>query len=292
LFLDSGRDRELVIARLDEKGNPVATPDVEQLVAEFKRNNIGAWIPDPLVRLHRLDENDNSQMDFFVATLAQIARDANVAILAPHHFRKGGQGGDADAFRGASAVINAARAAVSLTRMTAEEASGVFKVPEHERWRYLRVENAKLNTAPPPEHAVWLRLVSVALPNGPGGEVGDKVQTVERWYPPSPFEALSMDGMVAALDEIEAGEDGEYFTARRGGKTTRWAGEVLQRHAQQPMSDAQAQGILRRWLESGLLINTTYKSVAQRKVRERVAVDQALKADLTRQTSGGSVSLD
>jgi hypothetical protein len=285
LFLDSGRDRELVIAALDERGNLVATADVAQLVAEFKRHNIGVWIPDPLVRLHRLDENSNDHMDFFMTVCAQIAREANIAVLLPHHFRKGGGGGDADAFRGASAVINAARSAVSLTRMTAEEA-GPFKVPGHERWRYLKVENAKLNTAPPPEHAVWLKLVSVGLPNGVGGEEGDNVQTVERWYPPSPFEALSMRGMVSCLDEIEAGEDGDYFTASKRGKSNeRWVGNVLQRHCHEPLDDRRAQSIVNQWLQNGLLVEGSYKN-REYKMVACVRVDPSKRSELAGQAGG------
>jgi hypothetical protein len=285
LFLDSGRDRELVIAALDERGNLVATADVAQLVAEFKRHNIGVWIPDPLVRLHRLDENSNDHMDFFMTVCAQIAREANIAVLLPHHFRKGGGGGDQDSFRGASAVINAARSAVSLTRMTAEEA-GPFKVPGHERWRYLKVENAKLNTAPPPEHAVWLKLVSVGLPNGVGGEEGDNVQTVERWYPPSPFEALSMRGMVSCLDEIEAGEEGDYFTASKRGKSNeRWVGNVLQRHCHEPLDDRRAQAIVNQWLQNGLLIEGSYKN-REYKMVACVRVDPSKRSELEGQAGG------
>lgn len=284
LPMRSGRDRELIIARRNESG-AIITPDADGIVAVLKEKKIGAVVVDPFVRSHRLVENSNEEMDVVVATWARIATEANVAVLLVHHFNKGGHGGDADAFRGASAVINAARAAISLSRMTELEAEKLG-VPNWERWRYLRADNAKLNTAPPPQAAVWLRLVSVALPNGPLGGEGDNVQTVERWYPRSPWADFPMNDVVACLTAIDAGSEGEFYTATRQGKVAnRWAGDVVHQHIKREIDDQQAQGIINQWLQSGLLVVTDYYSTGkQYKTRKGVRVDRAKLSEM--QASG------
>lgn len=281
LFLNSGQDNVLVIAKLVEKGRAIPTETVEQIISQVREHNIAVLIVDPFVRSHRLTENSNDEMDLVASLWARIAKEGNCAVLLLHHFKKGGQGGDADAFRGASALVNAARAAITLTRMTSDDAARL-RVENREKWRYLKVENAKLNTAPPPEDSVWLRLVSVPLHNGRMGSEGDKVQTVERWHPPSPWEALTMAEVLLILDAIEAGENGEYFTVTRRGKDAdRWAGNIVYKHASQPLSDYQVVKVLNDWLQSKLLVETTYHSPKQRKVRACVRVDPTLRAKMT-----------
>jgi hypothetical protein len=114
------------------------------------------------------------------------------------------------------------------------------------------------------------------------------VQTVERFHPPSPFKFLSMEGMVACLDEIEAGVEGEYFsTNRRGTKSERWAGEAIQRHANTLLNDAQTTEVINQWLRSGLLSESTYYSPKQRRNRGCVRVDLSKRDELVNQTGGG-----
>jgi hypothetical protein len=283
LFMNSGRDRELTVATRNERGVAIATEDVARIVAQVREKGIGVVIVDPFVRSHKLEENSNVEMDFVAALWARVATEANCAVLLVHHFRKGGEGGDADAFRGASAVINAARAAISLTRMTLGEAANL-RVEMKDRWRYLRVDNAKLNTAPPPQDAVWLKLVSVPLPNGPGGNAGDNVQTVERWQPPSPWEGLTAVAMVAVLEQLAQGVDGEFYApSRRGKDNERWAGNVVLEHAGTTTSEDQARYIIGQWLKSGLLVEGKYHSQKQRRDRVCVRPDPAMLTELKAQ---------
>ena len=114
LFLDSGRDRPLIIAEVSD-GVTVAMPVVDDLISELKRRNIRLLIVDPFVKSHRLEENRNEQIDFATSLWSKVADAADCAVLLLHHFRKGGGvSGEAASFRGASAMIDAARAAVSL----------------------------------------------------------------------------------------------------------------------------------------------------------------------------------
>ena len=58
------------------------------------------------------------------------------------------------------------------------------RLEESDRWRYVRVDSAKVNIAPAAATATWFRLVGVPLGNAnvvyPSG---DEVQTVEPWTP-------------------------------------------------------------------------------------------------------------
>jgi hypothetical protein len=248
LYLDSGREQPLILATRLPDGSTVATPLVEALIAELTRRQVRLLIIDPFVKSHRLEENRNDQVDFAATLWSQVADAAGCAILLVHHFRKGGIAGDADAFRGASALVDAARAAVALSVMSEREAES-FKVPADQRRFHVRADNAKLNLAPPPDRAVWLQLRSVDLPNG------DRVQAVQRWEPPTAWEGLSGAALLEVLREIDAAPDDDLWCVRKQAGD-RWAGKLLTRLGDR--SEQQAGSVLTSWEQSGLLRQVTF----------------------------------
>lgn len=257
LFLNSGRNRPLVVATVLKDGTIVASPIVPLIVAEIKRQGIDVFIVDPFIRSHRVSENVNEQIDAVAALWAQVASEANCAVLLVHHFRKGGASSDAASFRGASALIDAARAALGMATMSPEEANRLG-VDDDSRWRHIRVDNAKLNLAPPPDSATWLRLVSVNLDNGSDGRPADQVQTVERWEPPSPWDGMPWSMVMRILDKISAGPSPGEFYAFSPQAKDRWAGVVLIEEACK--TSGQAKAVLKRWKETGVLEDSTYAS--------------------------------
>jgi hypothetical protein len=177
--------------------------------------------------------------------------------------------------RGAKALTDAARSAALLTPMTAEEARHL-SVPERERWRHVRLDDAKANMAPRADAAQWFRLESVALGNHtPLYPHGDSVAAIAAWKPPSPFRQLSPVECNRALDKIAAGiGDGAAFSAHRTGRATeRWAGSVLVRGF--GLDEADATRVIAAWLRSGLLVEEEYRHPTQRKLRMGVRVDDA-----------------
>jgi hypothetical protein len=219
------------------------------------------------VKSHRLEENRNEQIDAAVTAWSKVADMAQCSVLLVHHFRKGGQSGDQDAFRGASALIDASRAAVSLAPMSEQDAEFVGIDPKEAR-RFVRVDNAKLNLTPRPEEAHWLELVSVHI------DSGDDVQAVRAWQRPGAFGDLSIDDCNAILDEIARAQDtSEPYTAHRTG-SARWGGYAAVTVAAErgvQLSDGQAAGVLRAWLTSGCLIESEYRDTARR-VRKCIRV--------------------
>jgi hypothetical protein len=277
LFLDSGRDRPLIVSRLVDDV-AMRMPVVGALTEELRARQIGALFVDPIVDTHSLPENDNVSMNAYCAIWNEVAEKAGCAVMLAHHFRKGGIGGDADAFRGAGALIGKARVAISLANMSAEEAQKLGVEPSYRLW-HIRLDNAKRNLAAPPTEAEWLRLESVDL------ATGDSVQALRRWYPPSPFGDSPMAHVVAALRAIDAGPgDGEYYaSSRKGGVTDRWCGVVVMRDLGK--SEEQAARIVDQWLKSGVLLKGVYHSPAQRKEKPCVRTDPKKVAEMAAQNA-------
>lgn len=275
LFLDSGRDRPLIIAKKMRDGSLLSWPQVPALIAEIKARGVRLLIVDPFVRSHAVEENHNDEIDFVAALWAHVADQADCAILLVHHFNKGGVGGQASSFRGATALIDASRAAVTLTTMSAEEAQKLG-IGEKDRWQYVRVDNAKLNLAPPPDSAVWLHLEGVDLDNATEGHEADNVQSVKRWEPPSLWAETTSKDLNSALDLIASGpEPGMLYTASRRSGGLRWAGQVLVREL--GVTEGQAAQMISTWLKSGLLTEVRFDHPKTRKEASGLRVNDGLR---------------
>ena len=80
---------------------------------------------DTLSRAHQLDENSNGDMSLLLRRLEAVGAQSGAAVLFVHHISKGAsrdaQGADQFAARGASVLIENARYAAYLSRMTEKE---------------------------------------------------------------------------------------------------------------------------------------------------------------------------
>ena len=272
LYVHSGRDRPLCMLNLDEVGAPVAHPDMDALISEARAVEIGLIVVDPYIRSHSLDENSNTQQAAAAAAWAQVAEDLDAAILLVHHTRKGSVS-DIDAARGAKALTDHARSGLIISPMSVTEAEELG-VAADDRWRYLRLDDAKANLAPRATKAEWFRMQSVELNNASRAYPhGDSVTAIEPWTAPTVWDGRSAAAINEALDAIAAGpEPGSRYSANRRGKTnTRWAGEVLIEMLQ--VNEAQAKQMLAIWVKNGLLVEEDYFDTIQRKTRHGVRVD-------------------
>ena len=181
LFVGSRLPQGRRFVKVDRGGAAVIDREMFQaLTALVVDNKLDCVIVDPLAAFHGVPENDNGLMEQVVSEFARVAEQTDCCVELSHHTRKrqGGAAGELtdDDSRGASAVAYAVRSVRVLNRMSKEEAALPGVEPE-ERALYLRIDRYKRNLAPP-EKATWVRLASVALPNG------DNVQAVEPWsYP-------------------------------------------------------------------------------------------------------------
>ena len=293
LFLHSGRTRRVCMAALSGDG-AVVRPDQEAVTAAALAAGVGLIVVDPFVKSHALDENSNPHMDAAATAWAEVAERTGAAVLLVHHVRKLGLAGvaDVDSARGAKALTDAARSASMLSPMTVEEAARLG-VPAGERWRHVRLDDAKANLAPRAEAAIWYRMESVSLGNATGlYPNGDTVAALAPWKPTSAFAGLGAAECNRALDVIAAGPgEGQLFAAVRGGfgANDRWAGKVLVRMGLEP---AQAARVLAAWLRSGLLVDGEYRDPVHRKARRGVRVNDAKRptasADATMSDNDGT----
>lgn len=257
LFIDSGREQPLCIARRD-RDTLIVSPQKAEIVAEIRARGVVALFIDPFVKSHRLEENKNEQIDFAASLWASVADEADCSVVQVHHFKKGGVSGESDAFRGASALIDAARSAISLQTMTKDEAE-LFAVPPARRTRIIRLDNAKLNLAPRPEHATWVELASVQI------ATGDWIQVARTFEPPAAFCGLTADQCNEVLDAIEAGrEGGDPWSPDK--RSANWVGPcvIAAASAYVEINADQAGRMVDTWLRSGVLEKCKFKGEGSR----------------------------
>lgn len=93
--LARGRDHSLAALPIDVIIEPsVKLPDAHgRLAATVARARPRLLVLDPLIRLHRADENSATEMAAVLDGLRALARKSGVAILLVHHARKASAGG-------------------------------------------------------------------------------------------------------------------------------------------------------------------------------------------------------
>ncbi|WP_158497245.1 AAA family ATPase [Methylocystis sp. ATCC 49242] len=248
LFLDSGRDQEIIIARAERNGFTIATPVVSAVKQAISDCRIDVLRIDPFVSCHRVVENDNGAIDAVVKAWAKIADETGCAIELVHHSRKTG-GGEVtvEHARGASALLGAVRSARVLNSMTEDEGARAG-VDNHKL--YFRADNGKANLAPPPEGSDWFRMVSVPLGNG-GMREGDMVGVVTPWQWPDALDGLCTDDLRKVQDALAEGEHAANVQAAN------WAGravaEALCLDIENAADKARVKSLLKVWLKNGVL---------------------------------------
>ncbi|WP_198302209.1 AAA family ATPase [Bosea sp. AS-1] len=249
LFMNSGRQTEIIVAREEKGGTKIAFPIVEQVKAAIRRRKIDVLIVDPFVSSHRVSENDNGAIDMVAKLWAKIADETNCSIELVHHVRKtmGGEITVEDG-RGASALLAAARSARVLNPMSDDQAA---KAGVQSRRGYFKMDNGKSNMAPPPDQSFWFQIVSVPLMNGPLGTNGDNVAVVAPWKWPAPEERNDVD--MYAIQEAISGA----MNCRADNRSPEWAGnviaEVMDIDVSDPGNRKIVAGLIEAWVKQGHL---------------------------------------
>lgn len=256
LYVDSGRDQQMVVAKQTRDGVTIVQPVVDSIVDELVRRKIDVLIVDPFVSCHEAAENDNPAIDRIVKEWGRIAGQANCSVHLFHHTRKSGPDAeiDTESARGAKALTDAARVVRTLNRMTKKDgnAAGV----ENHR-SYFRSYNDKENLAPPAHKSEWHELVSVSLGNGPLGIDGDHVGVVVAWKWPDPMEGMSVHDLIKVQRAIDAADE----PLRKSVQAKNWIGhciaEALGLDASRSSDKARIKAMVKTWIESGALVEST-----------------------------------
>lgn len=269
LYVNSGRDTRLVVAKQVRTGVVVMEPVVEAVKRGIADRNIGLLIIDPFVMSHEVVENDNPAINLVMDVWRRIADETNCAVELVHHSRKtnGQEVTDEDA-RGGSAQHGAARSMRALNRMSIEEAEK-FGI-EHRR-QFFRTTDGKLNLAPGSDKSTWYELISVDIGNGTHDRPSDKVGVVTRWTPPSVF----ADVEVSHLKEVQKRvNDGVW---RADPQAHRWVGNavaaVLGLDIENRANKARIKALLRTWIANDVLREVERQDEARR-VRRFVEVGE------------------
>jgi AAA domain len=272
LFLDSGRDTEIVVATQASLGTVIATPVEAALTTALIDGKFDVFILDPAVSVHRVSENDNMAIDAVAKTLGRIADNANVSIEAVHHTRKlGGQEATIEDSRGASALVSAARDVRILNRMSRGEAAKAG-IEEDKARLYFRADtDGNLSRASATE---WYHLASQGLGNGSGGHIDDQdyVGVAIPWKWPDAFDGVQVSDLRAVQSKIS---EGRY---RESPQAKDWAGyAVAQILRLDPMSKAnkvKIGALLKTWISTGML-TVVEGDDDQRKKRNFIEVGKA-----------------
>jgi hypothetical protein len=260
LFLDTGREQELVIAVDDKRtGVRIVEPIVEAVVEQIQKHKIDVMIVDPFVSTHAVNENDNGAIDKVAKLWAQIADQTNCAIDIVHHLRKlADREATVEDARGAVSLIGAARSVRVLNRMSVDHATKAG-LSEQDRFSFFSINHGKSNLTPLSSKMDWRRLEGVPLGNGRGlTKPQDFAPVVTEWHWPSKEDvaaAIPDDVRQLALVRL-ANQNG-----RESPQSEEWAGYIL--------ADAMGQGIetsramtpekrrikaaLDAWIDNGIL---------------------------------------
>lgn len=242
LFVDSGRDQPLILARTDH-GKTVVTPDAERLTAAIQSRGIDVVIIDPFIQSHEVSENDNSGIAIVARAWAQVANDGDCSIDLSHHVRKGSAAEPSiEDARGAKALIDASRSARRLVRMTATEAN-LAGIEPSQTWRYSRDGDGKENLAPPDRARTWRKLESIELGNG------DNIGVMTAWQWPDAFSDVHATDLMAVrrLAGIkryrESSQAGDWFGTA--------VAEVLGLDIADKHVKAKVRQIIKTWMANG-----------------------------------------
>jgi hypothetical protein len=248
LFVNSGRDHSLVIAKEVRGSTIILRPVVDNLVQQILDNGIDVLDVDPFVSCHEVSENDNSAIDMIAKEWSRVAELANCAVHLIHHTRKAAFGTEVttDSSRGAKALTDAARVARALNQMSEEE--GQTAGVENHRL-FFRAINDKTNLAPPVSLSVWFKLASVWLDNAPGG--GDSVGVVTPWTWPDPLAGISGNDFERVAAVIRASD------WRKDVRSGQWVGKAVAKaldlDVESKAEKAKIIGLLKSWFSSGSL---------------------------------------
>lgn len=275
LFLDSGREQELVVATEDRRaGIKIIEPVVEAIVAQIKANAIDVMIVDPFVSTHGVNENDNGAIDKVAKLWAHIADRTNCSIDIVHHLRKvADREATVEDARGAVALIGAARSVRVLNRMSDDQAASAG-LSKDDRFAYFSITYGKSNLTPLSHKLDWRRMQSVPLGNGRGlTKPQDFAPVVTEWKWPTAEEAvgeITAEQMRRILVAIQNGDHKAHAAA------SNWVGVTVAYELGLDIAikadKARVTRLVKAWIEDGTLAIVNRRCPVKRENKDFVEV--------------------
>jgi hypothetical protein len=252
-FMLSGLIDPIMLAHMHRGGNLIFDEDAFAMIGEVvTRLQIGILILDPFVSIHRIPENDNTNIEAVVGRLHALADRCKISIDLDHHVRKPWRGPGteisvADA-RGAGALVNKARAVRALNRMTPAQAQAA-KVKDHRE--FIRADDGKANYAPL-FAATWFKIIPLDLPNG------DNVAALEPWKYPNAIDAITPEHIESIRAIVGSGNN-----YRADSQSPDWVGhviaEVIGLDAEDEADRTTLRKVIKACLDGGTLVKDNRK---------------------------------
>jgi len=171
LTVVSGADGPLRFA--DYKDGKVVI--LQEAVTMFKKmvreRDVEVVVLDPLIGLHTIPENANSEMNHLIVEIKNVATECNVALLLAHHDKKNVSNksvADAsqDDARGAGTITTPTRTVLSLKRLSKSDLKRL-RIPAEDASRVVAIsKGAKSNYSPRESGSRLFYMHSVQAQNG------------------------------------------------------------------------------------------------------------------------------
>jgi hypothetical protein len=268
LYINSGRRNPLKLVSVVRGVVTIDEAVIPEIIATMKDRGIDVLYIDPLRNAHLVPENDNTAMGVVCDQLIRIADETNAAVDASHHIRKQPSSGtyemSADDARGGGAISGAMRSVRLIQRMTKDEAL-MAGVEQDQRWRYFRIDNGKLNVAPPASKAQWRQLLSVDLGNATFPERADNIQVAAKWNMPGVFAGLSE----RHLADVQAAMGQTLYAVAP--QASDWIGHLVARithiDTSEPSGRKRVLEIIHVWEKNGAIERTEIRDTAKGRTR-------------------------
>lgn len=180
----------------------------EQIVRE---RGIEVAMLDPLVSLHNIPENANSEMNKLIMAIKKITADCNIATLVSHHDKKNIGNRDVedasqDDLRGAGAITTSVRVVLAMKRLSKKDVSRL-RIPAEDVPRIVALsKGAKSNYSARDASSRLLFANSVQANNGSEEFAADSTVALSVYKLRALGPRISDDQRDAILAEIAKGE--------------------------------------------------------------------------------------
>ena len=244
----------IVVAKADPMAKTVvATPVVDALRRYIIDNDIGVLVVDPFAETFQGDENSNSEVKWAMRIWRdQIAKPTGCAVYLVHHTTKGAANGagDADVIRGAGAIVNSTRISATLMPMTEAEAEAAGISP-HDRHKFVRYDDAKVNQSLKSGRARWFEKISVHLDNGTEDTPADEVGALRPWRIPTPFDGITETHLMRVQQAVGNGR------WRENQQASEWVGnavaDALMLDVNDPKDRKRITILVKEWIKNDVL---------------------------------------
>ena len=170
LIYQSGDEGEIILA-ISDKGVPTMNDKVvADMERAFKHRGVEYAFFNPLVRLHRVNENWNGDMSVVIGAMQKIMQRSGIGVTIAHHSRKTAgltkTDKTADDARGGGSIVTGVRIVININPVPKEDWAS-YGITEDNQWAYLTVGSGdKSNHAPRSKNFAVYRTESVEADNG------------------------------------------------------------------------------------------------------------------------------